>query len=83
VRRRVYRYRGESGFRVERSEDGFVVLGEEVEKIVKKLTMESRDAPGYLIERLERMGVMRELRRQGFRPGDPIRIGGVEFELDG
>lgn len=83
VRRRVYRYRGESGFRVERSGDGFVILGREVEKIVKKLTMESRDAPAYFTERLERMGVMRELRRQGFQPGDPIRIGGVEFELEG
>jgi len=82
VRRRVYRYRGESGFRVERSGEGFVVLGEEVEKIVKKLTMESRDAPSYFTERLEKMGVMRELRRQGFQPGDPVRIGGVEFELE-
>ncbi len=83
IRRRIYRYRGESGFRVERSGDGFAVIGEEVEKIVKKLTMESRDAPGYLTERLERMGVMRELRRRGFQPGDPVRIGGVEFELEG
>ncbi|RLE33319.1 GTPase CgtA, partial [Candidatus Acetothermia bacterium] len=83
VRRRVYRYRGEAGFRVEKSDDGFVVIGREVEKLVKKLSMESRDAPRYFTERLERMGIMRELRRQGFQPGDPVRIGGVEFELEG
>jgi len=80
-RRRVYRYRSEEGFRVDREGNVFTVRGEVVEKLVKKLTLDSRDACEYLSERLERMGVLRELSRQGFAQGDLVCIGGVELEL--
>ena len=79
--RRVYRYRGEEGFRVDREGNVFTVRGEVVEKLVKKLTLDSRDACEYLSERLDRMGVLRELCRQGFAQGDLVCIGGVELEL--
>lgn len=81
VRRRVYRYHGETGFRIEREGEAFAVRGAEVEKLVKKLVLDSRDAWEYLSERLERMGVMRELHRLGCADGDLVRIGDVEFEL--
>ena len=81
-RRRVYRYRGEDGFRVDREGDVFTVRGDLVEKLVKKLSLDSRDACEYLSERLERMGVLRELSRQGFANGDLVRIGEVELELE-
>ncbi len=80
-RRRIYRYRGEEGFRVDREGNVFTVSGEVVEKLVKKLALDSRDACEYLSERLERMGVLRELSRQGFAEGDLVCIGGVELEL--
>ena len=32
--------------------------------------------------RLRRMGVMAELEAQGFRTGDDVEIGGVQFELE-
>ena len=80
-RRRIYRYHGEEGFRVDREGNVFTVRGEVVEKLVKKLALDSRDACEYLSERLERMGVLRELCRQGFAEGDLVCIGGVELEL--
>ena len=83
VRRKVYRFRGETGFKVDRDGEGFVVSGERVEKVVRKLILNSRDALEYLTDRLEKMGVLRELRRQGFTAGDAVRIGEVEFELEG
>jgi len=82
-RRRVYRYHGETGFWVDREGDAFTVRGETVEKLVKKLVLDSRDAWEYLNERLTKMGVMRELHRHGCRDGDLVRIGDVEFELKG
>jgi GTP-binding protein len=81
VQRRVYRYHNEEGFRVERDKDLFIVKGVVVEKLVEKLVLDSLDAQKYLSERLERMGVLRELRRQGFTQGDTVRIGEVELEL--
>ncbi len=82
VKRRVYRFHDEEGFRVEHEGDKFVVIGQRVERLVTKLVLDSRDAQEYLNNRLERMGVLRELDRQGFTPGDPLRIGGVELELE-
>jgi len=83
TRRKVYRMSPEAGFRVERNGEGFVVRGEGVEKIVQKLILNSRDALEYLTDRLEKMGVLKELRRQGFSDGDTVRIGEVDFELEG
>jgi GTP-binding protein len=83
VRRKVYRFRGETGFRVEREDEGFVVIGDEVEKLVRKLVLDSRDAMEYLSDRLEKMGVMKELRKRGFTANDAVRIGEAEFELEG
>ncbi|MGB2982247.1 MAG: GTPase ObgE [Candidatus Bipolaricaulia bacterium] len=83
INRKVYRLRAESGFHVECNGDGFVVTGEQVEKVVRKLILNSHDALEYLTDRLERMGVLKELRRSGFKPGDSVRIGEVEFELEG
>ena len=83
VQRRVYRYRGEAGFRVEREGEGYVVVGEAVERMVKKLVLDSRDAREYLRDRLEKMGVFRELRRLGYEDGQTFRIGEVEIESAG
>ena len=80
-RRRIYRYHGEEGFRIDRKGNVFTVRGQAVEDLVKKLVLDSRDAREYLSERLESMGVLRELSRQGFADGDLVRIGEVELEL--
>jgi GTP-binding protein len=81
-RRRVYVAPRSEGFRVERVDDGFAVRGEDVEKLVRKLVLDSRDAQEYLAERLERMGVLGELRGKGLTEGDTVRIGGVELEFE-
>jgi len=82
-RRKVYRFAGETGYRVDRDEKGFVVSGDVVENLVRKLVLDSRDAMEYLTDRLEKMGVLRELRRRGFQGNDTVRIGEAEFEFDG
>ena len=82
-RRKVYRFRGETGFSVNRDEEGLVVTGDVVENLVRKLVLDSRDAMEYLSDRLEKMGVIKELRKRGFAAGDTVRIGDAEFELDG
>jgi len=83
IRRKVYRFHGETGFRVDRKDEGFVVFGEVVENLVRKLVLDSRDAMEYLSDRLEKMGVIKELRKRGFTTGDTVQIGEAEFELEG
>ncbi len=71
------------GFRIAREDGVWVVEGAEVERL-GRLDLSSEDARTYLEEQLERLGVLRALKRAGWR-GEPVRIGRieVEFELEG
>ena len=80
-RRRVYRYQDEEGFWIEREGDAYRVCGRDVERLVRKLNLDGHDAWSYLNERLDRMGVFRELSGAGVTEGDHIRIGDVELEF--
>lgn len=60
-----------------------VVRGGEVEQLVRRLDLSTRDARDYLWEELGRMGVMGALRRRGLTPGGRVRIGEVEVEFAG
>lgn len=82
VHRKVYRFEGETGFSVAREDDVLVVRGRSVENLVKKLILDSHDAQKYLGDRLEKMGVLKELRRHGLIHGETVRIGEIDLELD-
>jgi GTP-binding protein len=79
---RVYRPAGEDGYSVEREPDGgFRVHGRGVELLFSRHDLANEEALAYLEQRLVEMGVVAELRRAGFQPGDEVRIGQQEFEL--
>lgn len=78
-------------FTVEREEaqDGafwYSVTGAKPERWVMQTNFDNDEAVGYLADRLAKLGVEDELRRQWAKPGDTIRIGrgnyAVEFEWD-
>lgn len=78
VRRRVYTFTGGPEFDVQRDETAFVLTGTAVTRLAR-LSLEERDTQEYLYERLETLGIMAELRRQGLHAGDLIKLG--EHEL--
>jgi GTP-binding protein len=79
----VFRPTAGSGFVVERlGERAFAVRGAGVERMLRRYDVDNEDAMAYLEGRLRRIGVLRALEAEGFRPGDEIEIGGVTFELD-
>ncbi len=77
----VHRPIGE-GFRVEREDDGFVVVGRQAERAVAVSDLTNADALAYVHDRLRRLGVDRALARAGARPGDTVRVGSMTFEYD-
>ncbi|MEW5827053.1 MAG: GTPase ObgE [Candidatus Bipolaricaulota bacterium] len=83
VRRRTYRFEGDEGFQVRVDEGVFVVSGQKVEQAARKLVLSSRDARKYLVDRLDQMGVLKELRRLGYEEGDPLRVGEVRVDAEG
>ena len=79
----VFRPTAGSGFRVERvGPRSFAVRGRGIERLLQRYDIDNADAMAYLEGRLRRIGVLRALETEGFRPGDEIEIAGVTFELD-
>jgi Obg family GTPase CgtA-like protein len=61
-------------FTVQRQGDLFILSGSAVERL-SRLSLEERDAREYLYERLEALGALAELRRQGLSDGHRLRLG--------
>lgn len=59
------------------------VRGPEVERLVRRLDLSTPDALDYFWEELERLGVVRVLRRRGLPPGVLVKIGGKTFAFGG
>ena len=83
VEHRVYRPAGEGGYWVEREDDGaFRIVGRGVELLFERHDLSNEEALAYLEQRLNEIGVIAALTSAGFEPGDDVRVGDQEFELD-
>jgi GTP-binding protein len=69
----------DAGFTVTREDDGlFRVRGEKPERWVRQTDFNNDEAVGYLADRLNRLGVEKELMKAGARAGDGVAIGPEE-----
>jgi len=59
---------------------GFSVRGERVERLVERTDLDSEGALARFQSELDRIGVNAALEAAGVKPGDTVRIAGVEFE---
>jgi GTP-binding protein len=78
----VYAPAGEQGFEIEREDGAYRVRGRGIELLVARHDLTNLEALAYLEQRLKEIGVIAALERAGFAPGDEVRIGEEEFELD-
>ncbi len=67
-------------FAVEREGDLFRVRGRRIERLVAQTDFENEESAERFQRDLERLGVARELRRAGVRPGDTVLVGDRELE---
>ena len=65
----------DAGFTIAKESDGFRVVGARPERWVRQTDFSNDEAVGYLGDRLARLGVEDELRRQGAEPGTTVMIG--------
>jgi GTP-binding protein len=80
---RVYRPGEEEGFEVVADGEGrFRITGRGIELLIARHDLENPEALDYLERRLREIGVIAELQRAGFEPGDEVVVGELEFELD-
>ncbi len=71
---------GVSQLAVERTSWGFVVSGARIERLVERTDLDSEGSLARFQAELDRQGVNAALEAAGVRPGDTVRIAGVEFE---
>jgi len=69
-------------FRVVREDGGFRVEGRDPVALAHMMPLEVEEGRQEFWRLLERMGVVRALRRAGARPGDRVRFGELELELE-
>lgn len=80
---RTYRPGADEAFEVRRTAAGaYRVTGVRVERLLARHDLGNEEALRYLEDRLRSMGVIAELERAGFTPGDDVEIAGTVFELD-
>ena len=72
-------YESKERFRVEKGEDAFFVTGPEIEKWVAMTNFNTWDALERFQKILFRMGVLRELKKQGAKEGDTIYCADLEL----
>lgn len=81
--RKVYKFdkKDDNAFTVTRDNEMYVVHSERIERMLKRMQMNSHDAILKLGRTLRHMGVDEELRRRGATEGTLVRIGDFEFEF--
>jgi GTP-binding protein len=70
------------GVRVERTDDGYRVVGRDAERAVALSDLTDLQALAYVDHRLKRLGVDKALARAGAQPGDVVHIGDFSFEYE-
>ena len=78
----TYRPAGDQGFDVVREGSAFRIHGRGIELLVERHDLSNYEALSYIETRLRDIGVLAALDRAGFEPGDEVRIGEQQFELD-
>ncbi|MFM9280152.1 GTPase ObgE [Paenibacillus jiagnxiensis] len=81
--RKVYKLEKEEdeGFRIVRENETFIVESPKIERMMKRMQLNSHDAILKLARTLRHMGVDNELRKRGAVDGTIVRIGDFEFEF--
>ena len=76
----LYKFKEEKPFEVTKENDIFIVKGDKIEKLLK-MTKFTDEGARRFANKLRHLGVDDELRKQGIKPGDIVRILDFEFEF--
>ncbi len=68
---------GDMKWTIEPRDDGFEIVGKRIERMVAMTDLENDEAVRYLHRRLERLGIIDQLRSAGAKEGDTVVVGDV------
>jgi GTP-binding protein len=76
----VYKFKQEKPYKIHKEDNTWVILGAEVEKILKMTKFNTDEAAMRFANKLRKLGIDEELRKLGAVEGDNVRILDYEFE---
>lgn len=74
--------RPDQSWDVLKTDNGYVVTGARIERMVEMTDLQNEDALRYLHRRMQRIGVIDKLRKLGAEEGDNVRVGKTEFDFN-
>ena len=77
----LYKYEEEVPFTIIKENDGYRVIGEKVEKLLKMTKFNTDESALRFASQLKKMGVDDKLKEMGAEEGDTIKILDLEFEF--
>ena len=69
-------------FKVEKQGKVFVVTGEAVDRIIRRVNITDYESLYYLHKKLDEIGLNKELKKAGIKDGDTVKIGNYEMEWE-
>ena len=79
---KVYTLKDEEDFTITREKGVFVVKGEKVDSIMRKVNIGDYESLFYLHRKLDEIGLNQALKKQGIKDGDVVKIGDYEMEWE-
>ena len=79
---KVYTLNDEPDFIITREKGAFVVKGEKVDSIMRKVNIGDYESLFYLHRKLDEIGLNQALKKQGIKDGDIVKIGEYEMEWE-
>ena len=79
---KFYTLNDEPDFIITREKGAFVVKGEKVDSIMRKVNIGDYESLFYLHKRLDEIGLNQALKKQGIKDGDIVKIGDYEMEWE-
>ena len=76
----LYKFKEEQPFKIHREGDTWVIVGDQVEKILKMTKFSTDESVLRFANKLRKLGIDDKLRELGAQDGDPVRILDFEFE---
>ena len=79
---KVYTLEQEVPFTIEKEKGTFIVKGEKVDSIMRRVNIGDYESLFYLHKKLDEIGLNKALKKQGIREGDIVKIGDYEMEWE-
>ena len=80
--KKIYKLEEKEPFKISKEGKMYVVTGEAVEKIIRKVNIADNESLYYLHKRLDQIGLNQELKKLGIKTGDIVKISDYEMEWE-